>query len=94
MAVLFDADGDRWEATLDRHDRRRAVQTIVFHCVSNTQRPYRVIEVPDDALNGRSLESLSKDEMAQLFGRTHVMDYTHDRAASPRSHGYGGPPLG
>jgi hypothetical protein len=93
MADTINADGDRWLVTLDRHDRRRAVETVVFHCVSNTQRPYRVIEVPDDALRGRAVADLSAEELAELFAKSHTMDYTHDRAARPRHHGYGDPPL-
>jgi hypothetical protein len=85
MEGLIRADGDEWRVTRDEHDRRRAVDTIVFHCVTNTQRPYRVLELPDAALAGRGLDTLSDQELLDLFHRTHVMDYTHDRAASPRS---------
>jgi hypothetical protein len=28
-----------------------------------------------------------------LFERSHVMDFSHDRSASPLSRGYGDPPL-
>jgi hypothetical protein len=84
MGELFKGDGDSWRVTVDRHDRRRAVETFVFHCVSNSQRPYRVIEVPEDVLGGRSVESLSGKELAELFAGTHTMDYTHDRAAVQR----------
>jgi hypothetical protein len=92
MPDVFRADGDNWRVTLDEFDRRRAVHTVVFHCVSNTQRPYRVIEVPDEAFGDRDLTSFSKQELTDLFDGSHTMDYSHDRDASPRYHGYGDPP--
>lgn len=93
MRDQFHADGDRWRVTNDEVRGRRAVRTIVFHCVSNPQRPYRVIEVPEPTLQGRELDSLSDDEMGELFRRSHTMDFSHDAAAEPESHGYGDPPL-
>jgi hypothetical protein len=92
VADLFSADGDKWRVTTDELDRRRAVRTIVFHCVTNSQRPYRVIEVPDEVFGSREIGSLSKQELGDLFSRTHVMDYTHDRSASPLALGYGALP--
>lgn len=93
MRLQFRADGDNWLVTRDENDRRRAVHTFVFHCVSDSQRPYRVIEVPEDAFAGKDLATLSEEELRALFDRTHTMDYSHDRAASPRDHGYGDSPL-
>lgn len=93
MRLRLKADGDSWLATRDLHDRRRAVHTIVFHCLSDTQRPYRVIEVPEDAFAENDLANLAEPELRQLFDRSHTMDYSHDRAASPRDHGYGDSPL-
>jgi hypothetical protein len=88
MAGMINADGDTWRVTRDEHDRRRAVDTIVFHCVSNSQRPYRVVEVPDAALDGRGLDTLSEEELTALFGRSQVMDFTHDPDANPRRPGF------
>ncbi|HSJ24491.1 MAG TPA: hypothetical protein VK929_07490 [Longimicrobiales bacterium] len=89
----MDADGDSWRVTSFEDDRRRAVRTVVFHCLSNTQRPYRVVEIPDDMLGDDGVDGLSSREMDDLFRRTHSMDYSHDRSASPGSHGFGDPPL-
>jgi hypothetical protein len=89
----IDADGDSWRVTNFEDDRRRAVRTVVFHCLSNSQRPYRVVEVPDEMLDDRGVDGLSKDHLASLFGRAHAMDYSHDASASPRNRGYGDPPL-
>ncbi|HEX6309548.1 MAG TPA: hypothetical protein VFZ69_15225 [Longimicrobiales bacterium] len=91
MRDLFHADGDTWRVSSDTHDARRAVHTVVFHCVSNSQRPYRVVEFPDAALEGRDIEAMGESELTELFGRSHTMDYSHDAAAEPGSHGYGDP---
>lgn len=87
MKQEFRADGDSWRVTANELDARRAVQTIVFHCVSNSNRPYRVIEVPEPVLKGRSVERLSEDELGELFGRSQTMDYSHDASAEPGRHG-------
>ena len=92
MHDQFHADGDTWRVTSSGQDARRAVRTVVFHCVSNASRPYRVVEVPVGM--SREVEHASQDELAQLFHRSHTMDYSHDVAANPESHGYGDPPLG
>jgi hypothetical protein len=89
----IDADGDNWRVTSFEDDRRRAVRTVVFHCLSNTQRPYRVVEVPDDLLDDDGVDGLSTERLGELFSRAHAMDYSHDASASPRSRGYGDPPL-
>jgi hypothetical protein len=93
MADAFRADGDTWHITSDERHPQRAVRTIVFHCVSNSQRPYRVVEVAEPVLGGRKVEELREEELDALFRRTHTMDFSHDPAASPESHGYGDPPL-
>ena len=92
MRDLFQADGDTWRVSSDAHDSQRAVHTLVFHCVSNSQRPYRVIEVPDPILEGRDVDTMGEAELTVLFGRSQTMDYSHDAAADPDSHGYGGTP--
>ena len=94
MRELFHVDGDTWRITSDGVDARRSVRTIVFHCISNATRPYRVVELPESLLQSRSSESLSEEDLTELFGRSHTMDYSHDAAANPESHGYGDPPLG
>ncbi|HEX2168643.1 MAG TPA: hypothetical protein VHG09_15510 [Longimicrobiales bacterium] len=93
MRELFHADGDTWRVSSDAHDSDREVHTVVFHCVSNSQRPYRVVEIPDPVLQDRDVESLKEAELTELFGRSQTMDFSHDEAAEPQSHGYGDPPL-
>jgi hypothetical protein len=87
------ADGDTWLVTSDGYDERRGVRTVVFHCLSNSQRPYRVVEVPESLLADRSLDSVGDREFGDLFNRTQIMDFSHDRSASSASHGYADPPL-
>jgi hypothetical protein len=80
MLELFHADGDTWRVSSDAHDSQREVHTVVFHCVSNGQRPYRVVEIPDPLLAGRTLESLHEPELSRLFARSQTMDFSHDSA--------------
>jgi hypothetical protein len=93
MRELFHADGDTWRVSSDAHDSQRGVHTFVFHCVSNGQRPYRVVEVPDPLMKGQTADGLGEDELTELFARSHTMDFSHDAAADPDSHGYGDPPV-
>jgi hypothetical protein len=81
MKEGFHADGETWLVRTEESDPRRDVVTIVFHCVSNDQRPYRVVEVPAPLLEGRTAETSSDEELTELFGRTHTMDYSHDPGA-------------
>jgi hypothetical protein len=78
MRELFQADGDTWRVSSDAHDSQRAVHTVVFHCVSNSQRPYRVVEVPDPLLDDRDVDSMKEPELTELFGRSQTMDFSHD----------------
>jgi hypothetical protein len=92
MSDEFRADGDTWRVTSDERPDR-PVRTIVFHCLSNSQRPYRVVEVAEPVLEGRDVEALGSSELGELFRLSQTMDFSHNAAASPESHGYGDPPL-
>lgn len=84
MKREFEADGDRWLAGLESRDPHPGVRALVFHCISNPQRPYRVREVPAAVLPSReALEQLSENEMQGLFEGSEPMDYTHDPRAAP-----------
>lgn len=85
MRELFHADGDTWRVSSDAHDSERAVHTVVFHCVSNSQRPYRVVEVPDPVMGDRDLDSMKEPELTELFGRSQTMDFSHDPGERDRS---------
>jgi hypothetical protein len=82
MGKMFKADGDEWLARLDRHDPHPGVRALVFHCISNTSRGWRVIEVPADRFpNDDGLEELTGDELDTLFAGSQPLDYSHDPAA-------------
>lgn len=93
MRDRFRADGDSWHITSGERDAADAVRTIVFHCLSDNQRPYRVVQVAEPLLRGKDVNTLSENELTDLFRRSQTMDFVHDPAASPESHGYGDPPL-
>jgi hypothetical protein len=93
MPHRIDADGDSWRITNYEDDRRRAVSTVVFHCLSNSQRPYRVVEVPDELWPAGGIDTLSGSDLLEMFNRSHAMDYSHDASASALHRGYGDPPL-
>lgn len=85
MGAKFKADGDTWEVAIEAHAPRPAVSTLVFHCVSNPQRPYRVLPVPvEEGGEGRPYEDLPADRLRELFSRSQIMDYALDSDADPR----------
>jgi hypothetical protein len=84
-------DGDTWLVTSDGYDERRGVRTVVFHCLSNSQRPYRVVEIPEPLLGNRTVDDIGDSELGDLFKRSQVLDFSHDRSAMPASHGHADP---
>ncbi|MGH7504395.1 MAG: hypothetical protein ACRELX_02040 [Longimicrobiales bacterium] len=80
MANRIEADGDTWEITVDRGEEAPGVNAVVFHCVSNPQRPYRVT-----AIGGSEAEqgagAIGDARLRQLFGGSQVMGFVHDRDA-------------
>lgn len=88
MAARFDADGDTWEVGYELHDGRPDLDAVVFHCITNSQRPYRVIPLPPDARGGHEAgEAPSTQRLQQLFGRSQVMDFVRDAEADPHNPG-------
>ena len=86
MSQQFDLDGETWEIGAEAMQARGNVRALVFHCVSNPQRPYRVVEVPvADADTG----DIDARAAAALFARSQVMDFSHDTDAID-----GAPPFG
>ncbi|MGH7555086.1 MAG: hypothetical protein ACREMQ_18960 [Longimicrobiales bacterium] len=86
MGARFDADGDTWELAVEPHPAER-VDAVVFHCISNPQRPYRVLPISSDVLELEGgLESLAgADRLREMFERSQVMDYTRDVEANPKN---------
>lgn len=88
MERPIEMDGDRWIATVDRRSAHPGMHAVVFHCVSDGQRPYRVIEVPADESREGSDTGFNERELKEMFSNAHTMDYSRDEAAEPGRHGY------
>jgi hypothetical protein len=70
------AAGDSWSARIGESPADPEKQTVVFFCVTNGQRPYRVVEVPRRQLESQeALESLSGEELKALFDASVSMDF-------------------
>jgi len=68
MGRTIRADGDTWSARLSERPPRPGFQTIVFFCETTGQRPYRVVDVPDERLGGAGvLEALPEGDLQRLF---------------------------
>jgi hypothetical protein len=89
MPRTFEMDGDRWITTVDRQAAHPGMHAVVFHCVTDGQRPYRVLEVPAERNFDPDGKDLTEGELRELFSNAHTMDYSHDEAAEPLEHGYG-----
>ncbi|MFW6039731.1 MAG: hypothetical protein ACOC9N_01495 [Gemmatimonadota bacterium] len=74
MAKRIKADNDSWQATLDA-SAAGARRHLVFFCVSNGQRPWRVVRLDDDEIpSSDALDRLSTDELRALFARSESMN--------------------
>lgn len=70
------AAGDTWLARLGEQTADPEVQTVIFFCATNGQRPYRVVEVPRREMSGpEALERLTADELQVLFDASVSMDF-------------------
>ena len=62
------ADGDTWRVRLGGPSAREGPRNLMFFCASNGQRPYRVVEIPDDGSEGDALlERIGQQELDALF---------------------------
>lgn len=74
MAERIKANNDTWQATLEASPTGSA-RHLVFFCVSNGQRPWRVVRLDADELaSPEQLEALSNDELRSLFERSESMN--------------------
>jgi len=49
---------------------------VLFFCETSGQRPYRVVEVPRDRIDGpEELEALSERELMELFRASRSLDF-------------------
>lgn len=70
------ADGDTWSVRLAERPDAEGVQTVLFFCVTTSQRPYRVAQVPRERLpDADALAALSDRELEELYAASGSMDY-------------------
>lgn len=81
MPRTIKADGDRWRVRLGNDRPRAGVRVVLFFCETTDQRPYRVVEVPDDRFRTQAeLDRLSKDDLFELYRRSVSLGYPHLRS--------------
>ena len=79
------ADGDTWRISMDERPAHPGVRTVVFHCETNGQKGWRVVEVPEDRFATEdALARVDEAELQELFDRSDAYDYVHDAHADPR----------
>lgn len=82
----IEAENERWEVRLGEHPAHPNVGTIIFYPRDN-QRPYRVVEVPDDRFASQDeLDRLGDEDLKALFSRADIMDYVHEDDAGAHHH--------
>jgi hypothetical protein len=70
MSKKFKASGDTWRIRLGGPAVTDGHRNLLFVCESNGQRPYRVVEIPDDGSADDSLlDRFGSDELEALFDR-------------------------
>ena len=73
------ADGDVWSVRLGEPSGRPGFHTLLFFCLTTNQRPYRVVEVPDDRLADQAdVEGLDDAALQELFRASRSMGYPRD----------------
>lgn len=70
------ADGDTWSVRLGEQAERDGFRTLLFFCETTNQRPYRVVEIPEERLAGEDdLSALDDAAIAELFGASRSLGY-------------------
>jgi hypothetical protein len=70
------AEGDTWIVRLGERAEREGFRTLLFFCVTTNQRPYRVIEVPEERLRGPDdLQALDEAAITELFSASCSLGY-------------------
>ncbi|KPK81094.1 MAG: hypothetical protein AMS25_07725 [Gemmatimonas sp. SM23_52] len=68
-------DGDVWKVRLGQERPRPGVRLLLFLCQPTGQRPYRVVEVPEDRFDSQqAVERLSRGELLDLYRQSTSMD--------------------
>lgn len=81
MARTIRADGDRWRVRLGNDRPHPGVRVVLFFCETTDQRPYRVVEVPEQRFaKEEDVERLSDQELLALYRQSVSLDYPHLRS--------------
>jgi len=68
-------DGDRWKVQLGEDRPRPGTRVVLFFCQPTGQRPYRVVEVPEDRFTSQDdIEKLAKSDLLDLYNESTSMD--------------------
>jgi hypothetical protein len=68
-------DGDVWKVRLGEERPRPGVRLVLFLSQPTGQRPYRVVEVPEDRFASQDdVRKTSKKDLVELFQRSTSMD--------------------
>lgn len=68
-------DGDRWKVRLGQEHPRPGYRLVLFFCEPTGQRPYRVVEVPEDRYaTQEDIDGLGRAELLELYGQSTSMD--------------------
>jgi hypothetical protein len=77
--LRFKADGDTWSVRLGEVSQREGFRTLLFFCVTTNQRPYRVVEVPENRLvDQEAVNELDDGALEELFRTSCSMGYPLD----------------
>ena len=75
----FKADGDAWSVRLGEASEREGFRTLLFFCVTTNQRPYRVVEVPEERLaDQETVDEMDDAAVEELFRASRSMGYPLD----------------
>lgn len=70
------ADGETWIVRLGERVEREGFRTVLFFCETTNQRPYRVIEVPEESIQGPDdLQALDEAAIKALFEASRSLGY-------------------
>lgn len=82
MSREIEADGKTWKVALDRHLPHPGTRAVVFHCVSDRDYGYRVVEVPAAEVTSQdTLDRMAADDVEALYERSQPFDFVHDAKA-------------
>lgn len=77
------ADGDTWSVRLGEEADSDDERTLLFFCVTTSQRPYRVLRLPRERLpDEAALEALSDERLRECFAASRSMDFPREYPGS------------